>query len=248
LRLQYPRWIFFGDDLAPRDLDEASGSIAAFSAQIEVHKMLGIARYISSGIDSWDYIASGVGMLSRDAQHISMLSIFGDPLRPIARGSNDLDYALGSISEIRDPGLLVTLTAVTVLPAYVSILEFISRRTPIQRIREILSSIAEQEARDIDAIATMISGRYREDDVAKTIEERAVILFASAAAEESMKIAIASVALGQHVQISRAQEVLRELYSSIDERRVATARKIFGDSDRLITIIRKYGLSGIGLC
>jgi hypothetical protein len=94
----------------------------------------------------------------------------------------------------------------------------------------------------------MISGRYREEDVAKTIEERAVILFASAAAEESMKIAIASVALGQHVQISRAQEVFRELYSSIDERRVATVRKIFGVSDRLKNIIRKYGLSGIGLC
>ncbi len=177
-----------------------------------------------------------------------MLSIFGDPLRPIVRGNNDLDYALGSISEIRDPGLLVTLTAVTVLPVYASIFEFISGRTLIQRIREILSSIAEQEARNIDAIATMISGRYREDDVAKIIEERAVILFSSAVAEESMKIAIAPVALDQHVRISRAQEVLRALYSSIDERRVATAKKIFGDSNRLITIIRKYGLSGIGLC
>lgn len=248
MRLPYPRWIFFGDDLAPRDLDEASGSIAAFSAQIEVHKMLSIARYISTGTDSWDYVANAVGMLSRDAQHISMLSIFGDPLRPLARGSGDLDYALGSIAEIRDPGLSIAITAIAVLPAYASILEFISRRTPIQRIREILSPIAEQEAKDIDTIAAMIVGRYREEDVANTIEERAVVLFASAAAEENMKIAIASLALGRSVQISRAHEVLRELYSSIDERRITTARKIFGDSDRLVAMIRKYGLSGIGLC
>lgn len=248
MRLPYPRWIFFGYDLEPRDLDEASGSIAAFSAQIEVHKMLDIARYISTGIDSWDYIANAVGMLSRDSQHISMLSIFGDPLRPLARSSNDLDYALSSITEIRDPGLSIAITAVAVLPAYASILEFISRRTPIQRIREILSPIAEQEARDIDTIATMISGRYREEDVANMIEERAVVLFASAAAEDNMKIAIASLALGQHVQISRAQEVLKELYSSIDERRITTAKKIFDDGERLATLVRKYGLSGIGLC
>jgi len=248
MRLPYPRWIYIGDLAKPSSIDEAIGILAGFSAQIEVHKVLTLSRYISSSGLGWDHIQKVYDVVFRDLGHLSLLSLFGDPLKPLARGSPDLDYALGSIAEIADPGLALSITLSAVVPAYIAILEFIVRRTPLERVRKAFSEILEGEMRDLEELLRILSNRFRGGEAAEALEERAVVLFASAGAEDALKVSIASIASGSILDEVASNKVLGDLYRSIDGARKHAAEKLYVDSNAVVATISRYGLSGLALC
>lgn len=248
MRLPYPKWVYIGDLSKPSTLDEAIGIVAGFSAQIEVHKILALSRYIPFSGLGWDDIHKIYGVIFRDLNHISLLSLFGDPLKPIAKGSGDLDYALGSIAEIGDPGLSLSITISAVIPAYIAILEFIARRTPLERVRKTFSEILEGEKRDLEDLLGILSKRFRGSEAAGALEERAVVLFASAGAEDALKISIASIAGGSILDEVSSNKVLGDLYRSIDNARKYAAEKLYIDSGAVVATLSRYGLSGFALC
>jgi len=248
LRLPYPRWVYLQEFGKPSNLDEALGSLAAFSAQVEVCKILSLSGLMHMERLSWEDIYSIIRIIARDSQHISMLSIFGDPLKPIAKGSIDLDYALGSIAEVRDPGVRAAVAISTILPAYISILDFVSRKTSVEKAREIFSKILEDEEEDLEALSKILAGKFEGESVAQVLEERAVVLFASAGSEDNMKISIATAIKGSLVNENEANTILGSLYREIDSKRIYTAQRMLKDPLRAVDVIKKYGLSGIGLC
>ncbi|GAY26300.1 hypothetical protein ATG_15030 [Desulfurococcaceae archaeon AG1] len=248
MRLPYPRWVYLQEFGRPSGLDEALGSLAAFSAQVEVCKILSLSGLMHIDRLSWEDIYSIIRIIARDSQHISMLSIFGDPLRPVARGSIDLDYALGSIAEVKDPGVGAAVVVSTVLPAYISTLDFVSKRSSVEKVREILSKVLRDEEEDLEALSKILAGRFDGESVAQVLEERAVVLFASAGSEDSMKISIATAIRGGLVSETEANTILGDLYREIDNKRIYAAQRMLRDPGRAVDVIRKYGLSGIGLC
>ncbi len=248
MRLPYPRWVYLQEAGKPSSLDEALGSLAAFMTQIEVGKILFLSGLIQGGDLSWDDIHSIIRIIARDTRHISSLSIFGDPLKPIARGSQDLDYALESIAGIRDPGVRAAVALSSIIPAYISILGFVSTRSPVEKVREILSDVLKEEEEDLETLSGILAGKYSGDDVAQVLEERAVILFASAGSEDNMKISMASAIKGSLVGEAEANLILGGLYREVDSRRIYAAQKILRDPGRAVDTMKRYGLSGIGLC
>jgi hypothetical protein len=248
MRLPYPKWIYIGDPVKPSSLEEAVGIIAGFSAQIEIHKIQSLSRYASSGMLGWDELHKIYRIIGIDLNHISILSLFGDPLKPIARGSSDLDYALGSIAEIRDPSLAASITLSTVIPAYIAILEFISSKTHIEKIRKPFSEILVGEKRSLEELLEILSKRFKGKDAAEALEERAVVLFASAAAEDTLKTAIASIVSNTILDEASANSVLGDLYRNIDKARIYAAEKLYIESEAIVSTISRYGLSGLALC
>lgn len=248
MRLPYPKWVYMEEPERPSSLEEALGSLAAFATQIEVGKILALSRLAGALELQWEDIYNITRIIARDSQHISMLSIFGDPLKPIARGSQDLDYALGSLTEVRDPGIQAVLIVSTVLPSYISILDFVSRRSAVEKVGEILSSILRDEEEDLEALSKILAGRCGGNDMTQILEERAVILFASAGSEDNIKISMASAIKGGLVGEAEANLILKDLYGLVDGRRIYAAQRILRDPEKVVETIKRYGLSGIGLC
>jgi hypothetical protein len=248
MRLPYPKWINIGDLTRPKSIEEAIGILIGFSTQIEIHKIQTLSKYSSLGTLGWDELHRIYTTIGVDLNHVSMLSLFEDPLKPTVRGSPDLDYALESIAKIRDPAITASITLSIVVPAYIAILEFISSRTQIERVRKTFSDILRDERRSLEELLEILSKRFEGKSAAEALEERAVILFASAAAEDALKVSIASIVSNAILDEVSANVVLGGLYKNIDKARIYVAERLYVDSEAIVSTISRFGLSGLALC
>lgn len=246
-RLRYPSWIHF----VPRDrvesLEEALGSVAAFSAQLEVFKVLVLSRGLASGrLGAWIQEASRI--VGKSSEHLAALSLFGDPLRPVAVGSEDLDYSLASLLDVEGFPELLAISATAVIPAYKAMASFASSRSADERLAGIMGAIAEDEAEGLEAILGILGEEAPSAPrISEALEERAVALFATAGAEDRIKISLASAVEGKVVGLEEAHGILRDLYSAIDLAREEAAKRLTG-SEEVVGLIRRYGLSRAGIC
>lgn len=246
-RLSYPSWIRFVSRDRVESLEEALGAVAAFSAQIEVFKIVVLSRGLASG-RLGARIQEVSRIIGRGSEHLAALSLLGDPLRPLAVGSEDLDYSLSSLLDIENLPELLAISAIVVFPAHRAIAAFASSRSADERLARAMGAIAADGAEDLEALQEiLVEERPSMPKMVEMLEERAVALFATAGAEDRFKISLASAVQGRVVGLEEAHKILRDLYAAIDSSREEAAKRLAG-SEELVGLIKRYGLSKPGIC
>ncbi len=235
-----------------RDTAPYIGRVVAYTTQIETFKTLAIIKEIAElKLPQLEkHYQKLLKTLSDDTQHIAMLSTIGVAVKGFTCIDEDLNYSLEQLLSMRETGYALAIASMIVIPSYTAIVDYISSRTKIPIVRNLYREIAEAEKSNQEHLIAYIKDlELDEDSLANMLEEKALLMFASAAASDEIKKGIATIVEGAPVgSVEEASKSLGGLYSEIDRSRSEAITKIYGEDSRILDIARKYGLSGLALC
>ena len=266
-KIPYPIWININDcrnlhkessDIElknkeiPKEIIPHIGRVIGYTAQIETFKTIAIAKEIASLRKEYlrKHLHKLLKILSNSTKHLSMIASIGLAMKKYTCINQDLDYIFSQIVEMKETKHILALAGIIVMPSYIAITEYISNKAKTKIIKELYSEIANDEKSDLETIIEIVKDLdIGEEKLAEIIEERALLLFATAAADEEMKKSIATVVEEKHMQNpEEASIALKEMYVAIDEYRTRMISKIYGESSKIIDLVKRYGLSGLAIC